>query len=90
VSITLSAAQLREVLDFINPDGEQDAAQMEDEVSIEYFEARTSDDGEFIPAGYFAWVTEYPEEGSIGPLGMPNDEVIRLQQEAAANLPESA
>jgi hypothetical protein len=66
--ITLTAKQLREVLEFINPDGEADAAQLETSVTIEYAENIKYENGDNRPSGTYAWLTEYPEEGAIGPL----------------------
>jgi hypothetical protein len=67
-SVTLNGYQLLETLDFIAPDrGRQNGGrdQLEDDVSIEW-----SDDGH-SGRGYYACVTEYPEEGSILLSGTP-------------------
>ena len=68
-SITLTAKQLREALEFVNPD-ESDADQLETEVTITQREAFTSTDGDDMPAGLYVHLTEYPEEGVHGPLGV--------------------
>ena len=67
--ITLSAMELRDALGFVNPDGPDDADQASSQVTITQREAFTSDDGEAMPAGLYAHLTEYPEEGVYGPLG---------------------
>lgn len=63
--ITLNASQLRHALDFAAPDFDKDDAQRMAEVSIGWREAGEvlDDDGHPDPAGYVAWMTEYPEEG---------------------------
>lgn len=65
--ITLNASQLRHALDFAAPDFAQDGDQREVEVSIGWRDAGEvlDDDGHPEPAGYVAWLTEYPEEGCI-------------------------
>lgn len=65
--ITLNAAQLRRALDFAAPDFDGDKDQRRTEVSIGWREAGEvlDDDGRPDPAGYVAWMTEYPEEGCI-------------------------
>lgn len=66
--IDLTAAQLREALDFINPDGPDDKDQMTDSVTIRWYEGWIYQ-GQVFPSGYYALSTEYPEEGVYGPLG---------------------
>ncbi len=56
-SVTLNGYQLRNALEFCAPDN--DADQLESEVSIQWGDAGHSG------AGYYACCTEYPEEGSI-------------------------
>lgn len=34
-------------------------------VTIDHREAHTSDEGEQMPEGLYAWFTEYPEEGYV-------------------------
>ena len=65
--ITLNAAQLRHALDFAAPDFDKDDAQRMAEVTIGWHEVGEvlDDDGHPDPAGYVAWLTEYPEEGCI-------------------------
>lgn len=58
-SITLTASQLKEAFDFIAPDDE--VGQLETEITIEYFGNEELVD----KVGYYAYATEYPEEGSI-------------------------
>ena len=69
-TLTLSARQLREALEFVNPDGAEDADQVEAEVTITQRAAFTSTDGDSMPAGLYVHLTEYPEEGVYGPLGV--------------------
>ncbi len=67
---TLTAAQLRDALEFVNPGGPDDADQMETEVSFFFRESdETSNEGEPLSSGWYCYLTEYPEEGCYGPLG---------------------
>lgn len=66
--ITLTAGQLREILDFANPDGESDHEQLKTSVTIGFKDDLVDENGDMAPAGIYAWITEYPEEGAIGPL----------------------
>ncbi|EXG29981.1 hypothetical protein HHL03_19035 [Acinetobacter pittii] len=59
MSITLNGHQLKSLLDFVNPDGEKDLEQLETELTIKFFEDGHSG------KGYYFWMTEYPEEGSM-------------------------
>lgn len=59
MSITLSGHQLKELLNFVNPDGENDLDQLETELTIKFFEDGHSG------KGYYFWMTEYPEEGAM-------------------------
>ncbi|WP_445659667.1 hypothetical protein ACRRTF_12500 [Acinetobacter baumannii] len=59
MSITLNGHQLKCLLDFVNPDGEKDLEQLETELTIKFFEDGHSG------KGYYFWMTEYPEEGSM-------------------------
>lgn len=69
---TLSGKGLLELLDFVSPDREQDPDQLECEVTLFHRDsAFTSTDGEDHPAGLYAYLTEYPEEGIFGPVGGP-------------------
>ena len=63
-AIQLNAHQLRNALDFVNPDGANDPDQLESVLCIQW-RKETVIDGEHYPAGYCAWSEEYPEEGSI-------------------------
>lgn len=69
-TITLTAKQLREALEFANPDGAEDAEQAETEVTITRRAAFKTTDGDDMPAGLYVHLTEYPEEGVYGPLGV--------------------
>lgn len=69
-SLTMNAKQLREALEFANPDGPGDAEQAETEVTVTQRAAFTSSDGDDMPAGLYVHLTEYPEEGVYGPLGI--------------------
>ena len=69
-AISLTANQLREVLEFANPDGADDLDQSGTEVTITQRAAFTSTDGDAMPAGLYVHLTEYPEEGVYGPLGV--------------------
>lgn len=68
--ITLSGKNLIELLDFISPDREQDPSQLDAEITIIKRDAFTSQDGESMPAGLYAYDAEYPSEGLHGPIGM--------------------
>lgn len=69
---TLSGKDLLELLDFVSPDREQDPDQLECEVTIFHRAGPfTSTDDEEHPAGLYAFLTEYPEEGIFGPIGGP-------------------
>ncbi|HGE8241194.1 hypothetical protein LZT27_14645 [Aeromonas veronii] len=69
---TLSGKDLLELLDFVSPDREQDPDQLECEVTLFHRDSPfTSTDGEDHPAGLYAYLTEYPEEGIFGPVGGP-------------------
>jgi hypothetical protein len=85
-TITLTARQLRNALDFVAPDFDKDADQRETELSIAWGEAGCAqdDEGNPDPAGYRCWLTDYPEEGSIPLL----DEYEVAAPEVAA--PEAA
>lgn len=69
-SITMTGKQLREALEFVNPDGADDVDQAESEVTITKREAFTSSEGEAMPAGLNVHLAEYPEEGALGPLSV--------------------
>lgn len=69
-TITLTAKQMREALEFANPDGEEDAEQAETEVTITRRAAFKSTDGDDMPAGLYVHLKEYPDEGVYGPLGV--------------------
>ncbi|EHU2652324.1 hypothetical protein AZG96_RS19640, partial [Acinetobacter baumannii] len=54
MSITLNGHQLKSLLEFVNPDGENDLDQLETELTIKFFEDGHSG------KGYYFWMTEYP------------------------------
>lgn len=62
-SITLTGAQIRNLLELVNPDGDDDEDQLETEATIQWMPERVSEEGGPMAAGYYAWITEYPEEG---------------------------
>ncbi|WP_151748981.1 hypothetical protein [Acinetobacter oleivorans] len=55
----LNGHQLKSLLEFVNPDGENDLDQLETELTIKFFEDGHSG------KGYYFWMTEYPEEGAM-------------------------
>ncbi|ENW92776.1 hypothetical protein F904_02719 [Acinetobacter dispersus] len=59
MSITLSGHQLKSLLEFANPDGDNDLDQLETELTISFLEDGHSG------KGYYVWMTEYPEEGCM-------------------------
>lgn len=62
--VALNAHQLKNALDFVNPDGAKDTDQLESMLCISYRKAAEFD-GEQYPAGFYAHFEDYPEEGSI-------------------------
>ena len=54
VSITLTGKQLKEALEFVNPDGDGDLSQLDEEVSV------YEQDGK-----QYIFMTNYPDEGSM-------------------------
>jgi hypothetical protein len=78
-TISMTGQQVMEVLTLVvadcfqvvNRDSEVEFAretfreQMESEVTIGFVEAHVTKEGEARPAGLYAWLTEYPEEGSV-------------------------
>jgi hypothetical protein len=85
--LTLSALQLREALDFVAPDFATDAEQRESEVQLFWADEGVvkNEDGEVEPAGYFVFLSDYPEEGCM-PLGATAD-LERLFLERVENEP---
>lgn len=64
--VTLTGRQIKNALEFVNPDGDRDLDQLECELTIRYFPASTDQEmGEKMPAGYWAFFTDYPDEGRI-------------------------
>lgn len=68
-SVTLSGHELKDALSFVNPDGDDDKEQLEQDVVIVWRDEFTSDDNESMPAGYYAALCDCLEEGLYGPLG---------------------
>jgi hypothetical protein len=66
--ITLDAAQLKEALEFINPDGDSIPEQLETELTFIKKDKFLSSDGEECKPGIYCFLTEYPDEGLHGPL----------------------
>jgi len=60
-----TVGQLREALQFM--DAREDDSH-ETELVLATLPMRTSVDGEPMPDGLYVWLTDYPEEGCIGPL----------------------
>lgn len=69
-SITLTSGALRRALEFADPDNSDGTT----DVSIAWLENQPIDDDGALSSGYFAWLTECPEEGHV-PIDLPN---IRL------------
>ncbi len=69
--VVLSGAALKEAYEMVCPDGGANPEQLEDELVIEHRAAWVATDGEAMPAGYYAYFIECPEEGCTGPLGEP-------------------
>lgn len=84
----LNAHMLREALEFCNPDGDEDPDQMNTELTFKQLSAEEAaklvadtEEGYPYPAGIYCWLTEYPEEGCLGPLGMiwTQDQWIKVE-----------
>jgi hypothetical protein len=71
--LTISGAQLLDALTLITGDSKRrhlGGDEEETEITIEHMKAwRDKEDGP-QPAGLYAYLTEYPEEGLYGPLGV--------------------
>ncbi len=65
MSVNLTGNQVKQLAEFVYPD--EDDEQLETLVSVQYFDTEATDKetGEKRPKGYYAWLSEYPEEGSI-------------------------
>jgi len=63
--ITLTGQQIVELAEFAVPDNI--GSQLETEITIEWNPGGRTDPetGDKIEAGYYAWFTEYPEEGAL-------------------------
>jgi hypothetical protein len=87
--ITLTARALRDVLEFVNPDGPASADQLSIEVTIVHLEADKTPVDEttkqHLSAGYYAWLAEHPEEGSYGPLGASTTEIADTNNPSLPN-----
>ena len=72
-TITLTGAQLLDALSLITGDSKRrhlGTDEEETEITIEHMKAwHDKEDGK-QPAGLYAYLTEYPEEGLYGPLGV--------------------
>lgn len=68
MSVTLTGNALLEALYFVNPELTGDPDELESEVCLERMPERTSEGGETLEAGMYAYLAEYPEEGVYGPL----------------------
>ena len=87
--LTLNARQLHQAHELANPDS-GDTDQEEAEVTIAWMPAGVDTDGAATPQGFYAWLTEYPEEGALfldpdrpiaasapaAPLRMPTDDEL--------------
>lgn len=64
--IVLTGKQIKDLLDFACPD-EGDEDQLKSDIAIEFYEAGEHDESTKEPfrQGYYAFLVEYPEEGSI-------------------------
>jgi hypothetical protein len=80
---TLNARQLRSALDFIAPDFDNDEDQRDVEISMQIMPYRMSLEDEPMPAGLYAWCTDYPEEGCILLL----EDETRFELPASTNQP---
>lgn len=75
-TISLNGYALLELLDFINPDREQSPEQLETEVCVFQMDKTfASSEGDIRPPGVYAYLTDYPDEGILGPLGEPVEKV---------------
>jgi hypothetical protein len=83
---TLNARQLRSALDFIAPDFDADEDQRDAEISMQMMPDRMPLEDEPMPAGLYAWCTDYPEEGCIPLL----EDETRFERPASTNQPVQA
>jgi hypothetical protein len=66
----MNVKQLRDALDYINPDGTENEEQQEEELTFLIKKDNfISEEGEKMNKGIYCFLTEYPEEGIYGPLG---------------------
>jgi hypothetical protein len=68
--VNINGFQLRHLADLV--DGEDEA-----EITLGVFEEHKASNGERMPAGLYAWFSEYPEEGK---LWLAEDEAQRLAE----------
>lgn len=64
----LTGHEIKELLNFVNPEAEADLEQLDASVTLIEREEFVSTDGEQSAAGVYAIWDEYPEEGLYGPL----------------------
>lgn len=68
LTVTLNGRQVAELYDFMDLGAERTHSLTDGyvtDISIQWFDERPPVDGLPSPAGYYAWFTEYPEEGSL-------------------------
>lgn len=87
-SITLSVEQLRDALACCGESSPDEEA--ETMVSIAQCEARTSSEGEPMPAGAYLWFTDLPDEGCQGPLGSSPEFRASLSSQARSEAARSS
>ena len=73
--LMLTGAMLKDLLEFVNPDGldsDDTEDQLDTEVTVMYLNADLAPwyEGVQSPAGFYAYITDYPDEGTYGPLGV--------------------
>lgn len=77
-ALTITGAQARELLAVFGGDEEA-------EVALGWFrETKSEEDGEAMPAGLYAWMADYPEEGRIHLAGLAAEEMESHQQQRPA------
>jgi hypothetical protein len=84
----LTGHEIKELLDFVNPEAEADPEQLDASVTLIEREAFVSTDDEQFAAGVYAIWNEYPEEGLYGPLHskpkkITGDTAVKLAKYAA-------
>lgn len=61
-TIEITAAQAQTLVDMIWPEGTE-GAEKDNTATLQVLPARTSTEDEDMPAGLYAWITDYPGEG---------------------------